>query len=61
MLFIGLRNSNTKQIKFDYFEDTDEILILNSGQKIEEHRLEKIFQLFYSIPSKWKGNWIVFI
>lgn len=53
--FYWIRNSNTKQIKFDYFEDTDEILILNSGQKIEEHRLEKIFQLFYSNRPNGRG------
>ena len=50
-----LRNSNTKQIKLDYFNDTDEIVILNSGQKIEEHRLEKIFQLFYSNRPNGRG------
>ncbi|OWP77094.1 ATP-binding protein [Flavobacterium oreochromis] len=50
-----LRNSNTKQIKLDYFKDTDEIVIMNSGQKIEEHRLEKIFQLFYSNRPNGRG------
>lgn len=50
-----LRNSNTKQIKLDYFKDADEIVIMNSGQKIEEHRLEKIFQLFYSNRPNGRG------
>lgn len=50
-----LRNSNTKQIKLDYFKDTDEIVIMNSGQKIEEHRLKKIFQLFYSNRPNGRG------
>lgn len=50
-----LRNSKTKHIKFDYFKDTDEIVIMNSGQKIEEHRLEKIFQLFYSNRPNGRG------
>lgn len=50
-----LRNSNTKQIKLDYFKETNEIVIMNSGQKIEEHRLEKIFQLFYSNRPNGRG------
>lgn len=50
-----LRNSNTKHIKLDYFKDTDEILIMNSGQRIEVHRLEKIFQLFYSNRPNGRG------
>lgn len=53
--FYWIRNSNIKHIKFDYFKDTDEILIINSGQKIEEHRLEKIFQLFYSNRPNGRG------
>ncbi|MCW2118835.1 ATP-binding protein [Flavobacterium sp. 7A] len=50
-----LRNSNTKHIKFDYYNETDEILIINSGPKIEEHRREKIFQLFYSNRPNGRG------
>ncbi len=50
-----LRNSNTKHIKLDYFKDSDEIIIMNSGQRIEEHRLEKIFQLFYSNRPNGRG------
>lgn len=50
-----LRNSNTKHIKLDYFKETDEIIIMNSGQRIEEHRLEKIFQLFYSNRPNGRG------
>jgi len=50
-----LRNSNTKHIKLDYFKETNEIVIINSGQKIEEHRLEKIFQLFYSNRPNGRG------
>lgn len=53
--FYWIRNSNTKHIKFDYFKDTDEILIINSGQKIEVHRLEKIFGLFYSNRPNGRG------
>ncbi len=50
-----IRNSNTKHIKLDYFKDTNEIVIMNSGQRIEEHRLEKIFQLFYSNRPNGRG------
>lgn len=50
-----LRNSDIKCIKFDYFKDTDEILIMNSGTKIKEHRLNKIFQLFYSDRPNGRG------
>lgn len=50
-----IRNSNIKHIKFDYKNDTNEILIINSGQKIEEHRREKIFQLFYSNRPNGRG------
>ncbi|WP_348823065.1 ATP-binding protein [Flavobacterium aestuarii] len=50
-----IRNSNTKHIKLDYFKETDEMVIMNSGQKIEDHRLEKIFQLFYSNRPNGRG------
>lgn len=50
-----LRNSNTKHIRLDYFKETNEIVIINSGQKIEEHRLDKIFQLFYSNRPNGRG------
>lgn len=50
-----LRNSNTKKIKLDYFKESNEIVIMNSGQKIEEHRLDKIFQLFYSNRPNGRG------
>lgn len=53
--FYWIRNSNIKQIKFDYSLETNEILIANSGQKIEEHRLEKIFGLFYSNRPNGRG------
>lgn len=50
-----IRNSNTKDIKLDYFQETNEIVIMNSGQRIEDHRLEKIFQLFYSNRPNGRG------
>jgi len=43
-----LRSVDEKEVSFDYKKDTGEILIMNSGLKIEEHRLNKIFELFYS-------------
>jgi len=50
-----LRNSEEKIIRLDYWEDTDEILIMNSGSRIEDHRLEKIFELFYSNRPNGRG------
>ena len=50
-----LRNSTQKVIKLDYIASTNEFLIINSGQRIEEHRLEKIFQLFYSNRPNGRG------
>lgn len=50
-----LRNSEEKIIRLDYWEETDEILIMNSGTKIEEHRLERIFELFYSNRPNGRG------
>jgi hypothetical protein len=50
-----LRNSNIKQIKLDYFKESNEIVIMNSGQRIEQHRLDKIFQLFYSNRPNGRG------
>jgi K+-sensing histidine kinase KdpD len=50
-----LRNSKEKIILLDYWPDTEEILILNSGQKIENHRLTKIFDLFYSNRPNGRG------
>ncbi len=50
-----LRNSQEKSICLDFWPDTEEILIMNSGQKIEEHRLTKIFDLFYSNRPNGRG------
>lgn len=50
-----LRNAEYKEISFDYFLDTEEVLIFNSGQIIESHRLEKIFELFYSNRPNGRG------
>lgn len=50
-----LRATDVKVIKFDYYQKTNEILILNSGRKIEEHRIIKIFDLFYSNRPNGRG------
>jgi signal transduction histidine kinase len=50
-----IRNSDRKEIILDYNKATEEILIINSGQKIESHRLEKIFELFYSNRPSGRG------
>lgn len=50
-----VRNSKTKQIEFDYYEDSDEIIIRNSGEKIVENKLEKIFDMFYSTRPNGRG------
>lgn len=43
-----LRSSEKKEILFDYLKKTDEIIIMNSGEKIKDFQLKKIFDLFYS-------------
>ncbi len=50
-----LRNVKDKKIIFDYFPETKEILIMNSGLLIENHRIEKIFELFYSNRPNGRG------
>ena len=50
-----LRNSETKIIELDYLSKTKEIIVRNSGAKIEKHRLEKIFELFYSNRPNGRG------
>lgn len=53
--FYWIRNSKTKHIRLDFYQDTDEFLILNSGEKIEDYKLEKIFTLFYSNRPNGRG------
>ncbi|MDD4353829.1 MAG: ATP-binding protein, partial [Candidatus Nanoarchaeia archaeon] len=43
-----LRSKEDKKIVFDYFEETNEILVMNSGEKIKDFQLTKIFEIFYS-------------
>ncbi len=50
-----MRNSEKRVIKFDYLQETKEFVIINSGVRIENHRLSKIFQLFYSNRPNGRG------
>ena len=50
-----MRNKEDRQILLDYNKENDEIIICNSGFKIEEHRLEKIFEIFYSNRPNGRG------
>jgi hypothetical protein len=50
-----MRNKESRKILLDYKTGTDEIIICNSGLKIEEHRLEKIFDMFYSNRPNGRG------
>lgn len=48
-------NKNERKIILDYKEETNEIIICNSGMRIENHRLEKIFDMFYSNRPNGRG------
>jgi hypothetical protein len=50
-----MRNKDHREILLDYKNDTDEIIICNSGLKIENHRIEKIFDMFYSNRPNGRG------
>ena len=50
-----MRNKEQRIIKLDYRTDTNEIIIANSGEKIPDYRLEKIFELFYSQRPNGRG------
>jgi signal transduction histidine kinase len=50
-----MRNKHNREILLDYKIDTNEIVICNSGFKIENHRLEKIFDMFYSNRPNGRG------
>ena len=43
-----MKSFERKEILFDFIKKTDEILIMNSGEKIKDFQLNKIFDLFYS-------------
>ncbi len=50
-----MRNKESREISIDYNNNTNEIIICNSGLKIEDHRLEKIFDMFYSNRPNGRG------
>jgi len=50
-----MRNKNERVIKLDYHIETEEIIIVNSGEKIEEFRLIRLFELFYSQRPNGRG------
>ena len=50
-----LRNSEKKIIEFDYYENSSEIIIRNSGEPIMNSKLERIFELFYSMRPSGRG------
>ncbi len=46
---------NNREIRIEYNEETDEILIMNNGEKIADNMLEDIFTLFYTRKSNGRG------
>lgn len=50
-----LRNKEQRIIYLDYWADTKELIIANSGEKIPDYRLGKIFDLFYSQRPNGRG------
>lgn len=50
-----MRNKSERVIQIDYKTDTNEIIIANSGENISEHKLDKIFDLFYSQRPNGRG------
>lgn len=50
-----MRNKEHREILLDYSNETNEMIICNSGLKIENHRLDKIFDMFYSNRPNGRG------
>ncbi|QSW88462.1 ATP-binding protein [Flavobacterium endoglycinae] len=50
-----MRNKEERIIKLDYLIDSNEIIIANSGEKIPDYRLDKIFDLFYTQRPNGRG------
>ncbi|WP_060872546.1 ATP-binding protein [Myroides odoratus] len=50
-----MRNKENRIIKLDYLSETDAIIIANSGEKIPDYRLDKIFELFYTQRPNGRG------
>lgn len=50
-----MRNKEDRIIKLDYLNDSEEIIIANSGEKIPDYRLDKVFELFYTQRPNGRG------
>jgi hypothetical protein len=50
-----MRNKEQRILKLDYNKESKEIIIANSGEKIPDYRLDKIFELFYSQRPNGRG------
>ncbi|QHV98275.1 ATP-binding protein [Spirosoma endbachense] len=50
-----MRNKEQRIIKLDYLPNPKEIIIANSGEKIPDYRLNKVFDLFYSQRPNGRG------
>lgn len=50
-----MRNKEQRIINLDYLPETKELIIANSGEKIPDYRLDKIFELFYSLRPNGRG------
>lgn len=50
-----MQNSEQKIIELAYFQKTEEIIIRNSGTPIQDNKLDKIFELFYSNRPNGRG------
>lgn len=50
-----MRNKEIRTIRLDYILENQEIIIANSGEKIPDYKLAKIFELFYSQRPNGRG------
>ena len=50
-----MRNKEVRVIKLDYLIESDQIIIANSGEKIPDYRLDKVFDLFYTQRPNGRG------
>lgn len=50
-----MRNKEQRIVRLDYLDENKEIIIANSGEKIPDYRLGKIFELFYSQRPNGRG------
>ncbi len=50
-----MRNKEERIIKLDYLSETKELIIANSGEKMADYRLDRIFELFYSQRPNGRG------